>query len=160
MSDNSYTRCRYIPDSGIQCETWFRRDPENNPSYLCPLHINQISPKLAAQDENKTPYLEIRNKEAQSCYAMTLTELDAHINGLERILEEQKAKVHAARAVRVDKIDKLTEEERDVRRKIRTERNESSLKPKKATIKTDPIRYMMQTHNLSEAAAKKLLGME
>ena len=151
----NYVRCNYVPDGGQQCDHWITPGPR------CPLHINHVSASAASNGINTQSYLEIRNSEAQLCYQMSLEELDAHIAKLEGVIEQEKAKSQSARAVRADKIDKLSEEEREVRRKIKTEQKEKKAsEPKKVTIKSDPIRFFMQTYNISEAAAKLKLGIE
>jgi len=159
MSVGDYTRCAYIPDGGQQCDNWFKRQTDNRAMEFCPLHEGMISPTLAAKDVNKQTYIEIRNAEVTLCASMTFEELDAHIAELERVIEVEKAKLYSSRGVRADKLDKLSEEEREVRRKIRVEKQEEAKLPKKPTIKNDPIKFFMATFNITEEEAKRKLGL-
>jgi hypothetical protein len=153
-----YRRCCYINDQGLQCETWFEA---NTDSKLCAPHSEIISPSSNGHsNEAKIKYIDLVNEQGALCAKMSLDELDIHIAGLEKLLEEEKARLYAARAKRTQKLDDLSEEERKVRRAIKVTRSveEKEKKPKKATLASDPVKYMMQKFNLTEDQAKKMLG--
>lgn len=154
---STYLRCTYVPDGGIQCDNWVKVEVETDSLTKCPLHLNHISPLL--KQENKQTYIDIRNDAAKLCHDMSLDELELHIAGLELVIEQERAKLMSARSVKGDKLDKLSEEEREVRRKIKTERKEKPETTKRVTIKSDPIKFFMQTYNISEIEAMKKLGL-
>lgn len=160
-----FVRCQFVPDNGLECETWFKV-VEGEQSKLCPAHSGIIAENLAAQPEHKGAYIEIVNAQRALVHKMTLEEIDAHIAGIEKIIELERTKLLTARAVRGEKIDNLSDEEREVRRQYRVEKQKAEPKPKVpketkkvASMKADPIGHLMAAHNLTREAAMKMLGM-
>lgn len=118
MSKFSYTKCQYeSADTKVECDVWYSSEEDQK---FCILHRNTINASLAAAGINKESYIEHRDKKAKFCYEMSLDELDKHISEIERIIELEKSNLMTARAVRADKIEKLTDDEREVRRRIKT----------------------------------------
>jgi len=123
-----HKRCIYVsPDTGIECEIWFQvKDDETND--FCILHKGSLSPSLAANGHNKDPYIAKRNEALLSLVEATrglsvpesLSYLDQHIAGIERVIEDEKLKVLTARAKRAQILEGLSDEERKARQKIRT----------------------------------------
>jgi uncharacterized small protein (DUF1192 family) len=149
---NSYYRCLHFDDSSAQCETWARSIDGAENKY-CSAHDGSIS-----HPEKKEVYIDLLNAERRLCFAMTLEELDTHIAGIEKEIERLKASLLSSRATRAEKIDKLSDDEREQRRKIKVVSPEP--KEKKVTsIKKDPLKYMMEKHGLTEVQAKKMLGL-
>lgn len=168
MSD-SYRRCRYFDPEGIECDTWFPfteveslATAEDIRQYYCVNHRDVVSTDLAANGVNKATYIEKRKIEETLCFKMTLDELDAHIAGIEVIIEQEKLKAMTARAVKRQKIEDLTEDEREERRKIKTPRQVDPDKVKKSpgvTLKSNPLKYMIQKNGLSRENAISMLGL-
>lgn len=166
MNQPSFTRCRYVSDDGLECEKWFQPTPEMNSGKdprFCELHRGIVSPStITTTDNTKSQYIEVRNQEVALVVDMTLEQIDAHIAGLEKQLELLKTRVISSRAVRADKIEKLTDEERAARKKIHVERPATNDKPKAAkpaSIKKDPVAALM-AKGMSEKMARQLLDME
>jgi hypothetical protein len=116
---------------GLQCEVWFEATTDDK---LCPTCRLIITP--ANGSETKVKYIDLVNSERAICFEMTLDQLNEHIATLEKVLEEQKARVYAARATKTEKLDALTEEERKELRKIRVTRavSDSSTKAPKTVV--------------------------
>ena len=161
MSNNGYRRCEYPPNinGGRECENWFPSEEGR----LCILHRSSAGPELAHLDESlKSEYIRIRNEQSVICHTMTLDELDQHIAGIEKVIENERTKLLAARAKRSDKLQLLSDEEREERRKIkyvRPEREngakrETKAEKLKATIKSDPVGYFMESLNFSRESAE------
>jgi hypothetical protein len=68
--------------------------------------------------EQKQSYIDKSNDERAFAAEMSLDQLDDHIATLQFQFEEARRALFSARAVRQDKLDKLTEDERRERRKI------------------------------------------
>ena len=61
--------------------------------------------------------------------------LDSHIAFIEKIIEDMKARLHSARAVRVEKLDELSEEERKHLRTLKIDKQVSEkVEKQKASI--------------------------
>jgi hypothetical protein len=162
MSNNGYHRCEYPPDvnGGRECEVWFPSEEGR----LCIMHRNSAGPELAHLDESlKSEYIRLRNEQSVLCHKMSLDELDIHIAGIEKVIENERTKLLAARAKRSDKLQLLSDEEREERRKIKYVPNgegrerikkETKAEKLKATIKSDPVGYFMESLNFSREAAE------
>ena len=150
-----YRRCCNINEAGLQCETWF---PAINDSKLCDVHSSIATPN--GTQENKVKYIDLVNTERATCHTMSFEELDIHIAELEKVLENQKTKLYSALATRSEKIDKLSEEERKELRKIKVDRAVRETPVRKATIKSDPIKYLMQSKGMSEQESKDMMSMD
>lgn len=157
-----FVRCRFISDtSGLECEETFPVFEGDSGRLLCDLHKNIISPTLAAElNENKSQYVAHRNEHAAFCAHMTLNELDRHVADLDEKIEKLKSHYFAARGVRQSKLADLSEDESRERQKIKVIRKETigPVKPKRVSVKADPVRALMQT-GMSEKAARSVLGL-
>lgn len=164
MAMPSFTRCRYVSDTGLECEKWFQpTDSMNNgqePRH-CELHRGMISERTSPNDESKQRFIDLKNEEIKLCIGMSIEELDTHIAGIEKQIELLRMRTMSARSVRVDKIDKLTDEERKERQKIRVQNPATNDKPKaKTSIKKDPIQHLMDKFGMSREQALKMMEME
>lgn len=155
LMSTPYRRCCNINEAGLQCETWF---PAINDSKLCDVHSSIATPN--GTQENKVKYIDLVNTERATCHTMSFEELDIHIAELEKVLENQKTKLYSALATRSEKIDKLSEEERKELRKIKVDRAVRETPVRKATIKSDPIKYLMQSKGMSEQESKDMMSMD
>ncbi len=164
-----YIRCHYIDASnGIQCESWHSVADGD----MCPVHRGMIGGTLAANGINKEEYItarrvaesslreKIQNKTPQEQCNI----IDAHIAGIERVIEEQKLLSLTARAVRAEVIEGMTEEDRQIRRNMKVPRSEPKVKESKARVKGTPDEmlkaFMSKYPAMTEAAAKDLLGLD
>lgn len=153
-------RCTYIDESGLQCETWFSFDETQTDQRLCQAHSELITPSRAAQDtEIKVQYIDLVNSKRVEVYKMSFDEIDAHVLSLEKELEQVKIALYTTRAVKREKLEQLSEEERKQLRAIKVEKSVTSDKVKVPSIKADPVAHLMKKHNLTEAQAKALLGI-
>lgn len=155
--NNAYHRCEYPPDlnGGRECEVWY---PSEEGS-LCVLHRGTVSVSLINADESlKGEYIRIRNEQAAQCHQMTLEQLDEHIAGIEKVIENERTKLLTARAKRSAKLQDLSDEERAERRKIKyvgsdeRPKKETKAEKLKATIKSDPVQYFMNMNFTREQA--------
>lgn len=147
----TYFPCAYTdPLSSIPCGQFFPEDATK--SHFCPAH--RTTPEVT---ENKELYIDVRNGEMKYCHQMTLDELEVHIAGIETQIAELKAKYFAARGVRGDKLDKMTEEERVERRKWRSSAPVDPIKPKKSK---DPVTHLGSKLGLNRSDAKDLMNMD
>lgn len=183
MSNIPYRRCHYIDERGEQCETWF---PAVDTNKLCPAHGKIITPngKLNQVDEIKVKYIDLVNDERHYCYHFLSGEsqnqsqelihefkddesgtifekLDAHIAFIEKVIEDMKARLHSARAVRAEKLDELTEEERKVLRSQKIDKEFKKVpKEKLPSFKADPIGFLSKKNNMSRVDSEALLSMD
>ena len=148
-----YRRCIYMAENGLQCETWF---PAISDTKICDVHSGVVTPAEAS----KVKYIDLANEERAACHKMSFEELDIHIAELEKVLENQKTRLYSARATRIEKLDNLSEEERKELRKIKIDRMVKEPTVKKATIKSDPIKYLMQTKKMSEQESRDMMSMD
>lgn len=164
----SHARCKYISPDNIECEIWFATSDQE--FKLCPLHRDSIAPALAANGINKDQYIMKRSAAEISCATMTDAELDAHIAHFEAIIEEAKMNVLVGKATVRTRESKLTDDERKARRLIRAPKlqsidsngvkKESKASKEKATIKSNPIRFLMDRNaGLTREKAITMLGL-
>ncbi len=164
-----YIRCHYInSENAIQCESWHSVADGD----MCPVHRGMVSAVLAANGINKDEYLSARNVAATSLRER-LTGLDAqaqcnlidaHIAGIEKIIEEQKALSLTARAIRAEVIEGMSEEDRQVRRNMKIPRSEPKVKTSSPRVKGTPDEmlkaFMAKYPSMSLEAAKDMLGLD
>lgn len=164
----NFSRCRYVDSNSIECAEYYEFDEslQDDTKYLCPIHRGTVSSDLAANGINKSAYITKRQELEKACSEMSLSELDVHIAGLEKVYEEAKLALLVAKGQKGFKLDQLTEEERKERRKIQTPKVERVKKEKTAKPETDvkgkigkAIQSMMNL-GMTEEAAKKALGVE
>lgn len=157
-----FRRCQYVSSESIECENTFPvMDSENK--IRCELHANILNEALASESEEiKDDYIQVRKEEELNVLAIFAHEgfdgLDRHIAGIETIVEKMRMKYAVARGVRQNKLLDLSDEERKVRQKIKVQTPDN--KPqvsKKVTAKSDPIRYFMQTFNMTEKQAQEMV---
>jgi len=176
-----YRRCFYIDDRGQQCEEWFAAIDANK---LCLAHRELITPNGRVSEDNKVKYIDLVNDERAYCYhfidgskqeqkqtlifeyqddseGSVFEKIDAHIAFIEKVLEDMKARLHSARAVRSEKLDSLSEEERKTLRATRIHK-ELTKNPEKKTpsFKSDPIAFLSKKQNMSKEDASDLLSMD
>lgn len=162
-----YIRCHYVSDDSIECASWFPRGEGN----LCIVHRGIVSSTLAANGHNKEQYIGAR-KEAELSLRERINGktpqescgiLDAHIAGIEKIIEEQKLLALTARALRSEVIEGLSDEERQIRRRMKVPKSEAKVKSSGKLIGTDEdkIKKLMSKHSgMTEAGARMLLGLD
>lgn len=176
-----YRRCFYLDDHGQQCDTWFPAD--NNK--LCPSHKEIITPGGRINEEEKPKYIDLVNDERKYCYhfldgsaqeqsqalihefkddleGTIFEKLDAHIAFLEKVIEDMKARLHSSRAVRAEKMDELSEEERKILRSQKIDK-EFRVKPEKIKLpsfKSDPVGFLAGKNKMSKTDASALLDMD
>jgi len=164
-----YTRCEFMsPSTGLQCEIWFESQERQHDSagsllpLYCPDHSN------GNLETDKTQYIETKNIAREFCYQMFekcsqeegFNKLDAHIAKIEAEIENQKVVLYAAKAVRQEKLQNLSEDERKERLKYRVRKSESSIPTeKKETLKSNPVGYL-EKRGLSKSAAQDLLTLD
>lgn len=154
MASTSYRRCLYIDDAGLECERWF--DANDTPERNCENHRGILPSDQPMTD--KKAYIDFVNEQQALCSKMSFDELDAHIASLEKAIEDQRTRLLASRAVRTQKLDKLTDEERAERKKYKIEKAVQAARPKAPTMKADPVKAMMAKYpKLSEAQVRALL---
>jgi hypothetical protein len=123
----SYKRCQYTDPNGRECNTYFGSKDDEGDQKLCPLHSGILGPRTAVISETvKVDYVNLMQESAIEARALivpdaplNLDQLDAHIAALEAEIEKFKSRASAARGVRSEHIQKLTEEERRELRKIK-----------------------------------------
>lgn len=164
-----YIRCHYVSDDSIECASWFPRGEGN----LCIVHRGTISSALAANGHNKEQYIgarkEIETSLREKINGKTAQEscgiLDAHIASIEKIIEEQKLLALTARALRSEVIEGLSDEERQIRRRMKVPKSETAEKRKSSGkligTNEDKIAKLMAKHpGMTEMGAKMLLGLD
>lgn len=162
MSANKeYIRCEYIsPTTNEQCEVWFPfKERKFKDGHALPVLCDDCakSPNASATPQQKTQYIETINIQRKFCENMTLDELDVHIAKITAAIEDQKVCLNAARAVRADRISKLSDEERNERRKYKIQK---ALNPEKVkSVKKDPVAALSNKLG-SEQKAKDLLSLD
>jgi len=162
-----YIRCHYVSDDSIECASWFPRGEGN----LCIVHRGTISTSLASNGHNKAEYigarkdaeLSLRDKIKDKTAQESCNILDAHIAGIEKIIEEQKLLALTARALRSEVIEGLSDEERQIRRRMKVPKSETVKKSSGKIIGTneEKIAKLMSKHpGMTEIGAKMLLGLD
>jgi hypothetical protein len=172
-------RCFYLDERGQQCDTWFTAIDTNK---LCPAHRKIISPNKFSE-ENNPKYIDLVNDERKYCYhflsgesqnqsqelihefkddetGTVFEKLDTHIAFIEKVIEDMKARLHSARAVKAEKLDDLSEEERKELRKIKIDKSFKLLKVKTPSLKSDPIGHLIKKQGMSKQDASDLLSMD
>jgi hypothetical protein len=172
-------RCHYIDNRGIQCDTWFDAVDSRK---LCPAHAEIITPGKNGNEESKVKYIDLVNDERKYCYhflngesqnqsqklifeftddaeGSVFEKLDNHIAFIEKVLEDMKARLHSARAVKSEKLDELSEEERKKLREHKIARATTEPQEKKASFKKDPIASLGK-HGISADKAKMMLEID
>src|SRR5665213_2070664 len=105
LSMIDYIRCHYInSENGIQCESWHSVADGD----MCPVHVGMVSSVLAANGINRDEYIDARKKNEISwrdkIQGKTPQEqcniIDAHLAGIEKVIEEQKLISLVGRAIR------------------------------------------------------------
>ena len=147
MADTFYKRCSYI-SSGIQCDNWHN----DASTKYCVNHRALVSDNGSVPVEVKDRYIDVVNEERAQCAAMSLDALDEHIAGIEKLIEAEKAKFYTARAIRIEKLDSLTEEERKARRAITLDRE---VKKEKPTALQSSVKSMIKSLMSTRAAMGK-----
>lgn len=163
-----YIRCHYVSDDSIECASWFPRGEGN----LCIVHRGTISSSLAANGHNKEQYigarkeaeLSMRDKIAGKPSQEQLVILDAHIAGIEKAIEAQKLEALVSRAIRSEVIEGLSDEERQIRRRMKVPKSENVAKKSSGKIigtNEEKIAKLMAKHSgMTEAGARMLLGLD
>lgn len=181
-----YRRCFYLDDRGQQCDAWFPAVDDNK---LCGPDKNNHRALINVNghiNEPETPkYIDLVNDERRYCYhfldgtsqnqSQTLIhefkddqdgtifeKLDSHIAFIEKIIEDMKARLHSARAVRAEKLDELSEEERKHLRTLKIDKQvrEKVEKQKLPSFKVDPIGFLSKKNSMSKTDASALLEMD
>jgi len=148
------------------------------------VHREIISPNGRISKENTPKYIDLVNDERKYCYHFqdgtaqdqedTLIfkfhddsdgtredKIDARIAFFEKIIEDIKAHLHTARAIKSEDLDSLSEEERKERQKIRIDRALNKNKPEKIKpFKSDPIGNLMKKQGMSKKDAIDFLNLD
>jgi hypothetical protein len=175
-----YRRCYYLDDRGEQCEKWF---PATDDNKLCLDHREFMGVNGHANPANTAKYIDLVNDEREYCYhflsgarqkqsktlifefkddedGTVFEKIDSHIAFIEKVLEDMKARLHSARAVKSEKLDELSEEERKELRKQKVEKAINPERAKKAkSFKSDPIGNLTKS-GLSADKAKALMEID
>lgn len=163
-----YIRCHYVSADSIQCESWHSRADGD----MCPVHRGIVSTVLASNGHSKDEYISARKAAEVSLrekiHGLNAQEqcnvIDAHIAGIEKIIEEQKTLALTARAIRSEVIEGMSETDRQLRRLMKVPRAEKSDKPRKQKISGTPqemlAKFMSQNPKMSESVARELLGLD
>lgn len=175
-----YRRCIFINDRGAQCDEWFPAIDDNK---LCATHREIITPNGRLNPTQIPKYIDLVNDERTYCYhfkdgtaegqkqtlifefqddaeGSVFDKLDSHIAFIERVIEDMKARLHSSRAVRAEKLDSLSEEERKCLRAIKIDKAVKSDSPKTPSFKADPVSHLAKTKGMSKENARALLDMD
>ena len=163
-----YIRCHFInSENNVQCESWHSKGDGD----MCPVHIGFVSSTLAANGIAKDEYISARKDIEQSLRARlsgldeqaSCNLLDAHIAGIEKIIEEQKIISLTARAIRSEMIEGMSESDRQIRRNMKVPKSAES-KPKTVRIKGSPEdmlkAFMVKYPSMTLDGAKEMLGLD
>jgi len=164
-----YIRCHYInSENGIQCESWHSVADGD----MCPVHVGMVSSVLAANGINRDEYISAR-KVAETSLRARLQGLDAqaqcnlidaHIAGIEKIIEEQKLLSLTARAIRSEVIEGMSEEDRQIRRNMKVPKSESVKRTSNPRVKGTPDEmlkaFMAKYPSMTMEGAKEMLGLD
>ena len=181
-----YRRCFYIDERGEQCDSWFAAEElGRDTGKLCARHRDNLNINGRINEETKIKYIDLVNDERTYCYhflsgiaqeqkqtlihefaddieGTIFDKIDQHISFLEKVIEDTKARLHSARAVRTEKLDELSEEERKKLRAIKIDkaaRNEEK-KTKVPSFKSDPVAFLASKNRMSKSKARDLLSMD
>jgi|ERR1035441_3518916 hypothetical protein len=175
-----YRRCFYLDERGVQCDSWF---PAVDSKKLCPAHSEIIGTSSKVNEEAKVKYIDLVNDERKYCYhflsgeaqnqsqdlihefkddseGSVFEKLDTHIAFIEKVIEDMKARLHSARAVKSEKLDELSEEERKELRKIKIDKAFKPEKEKTKSFKADPVEFLSKKQGMSKEDASALLNMD
>src|SRR5487761_238747 len=174
-----YRRCFYLDERGQQCEAWFAAETEDK---LCPAHRGIAIITNGENKINKIKYIDLANNARAYAYhfrdgrtqeqnqelifqfkddmdGSIFEKLDHHLAFLECVLQDIKIKLSETRAVKTEKMNDLTEDQREELRKIKIEKIFKT-PDKIPSMKKDPIAYLMKTKGMSEEDAKKQLSLD
>jgi hypothetical protein len=133
------TRCKYISSEGRECDEWF---PIDGGVYCPKYHRNIVD-----IHNGKPRHLDIINETKAYAYQMTNEELDKHIHCLESEIEYfnhvAKTKLSGLRAVRAERFEKMTAEERKAMRDYQIAQRSNGSKPRKAKVKGKSLAEQM-----------------
>ena len=171
-------RCLYLDARGQQCARYF---PAVDSNKLCQDHKEIIANPSNGHITDAPKYIDLVNDQREYCYhflngeaqhqdqtlifefkddegGTVYEKLDRHIAFLEKVMEDVKARLYSgARAVRIEKFEELSEEERKELRKQKVERAVTSEK-KKRSFKSDPIGALAKS-GIESDKAKTMLTM-
>jgi activator of HSP90 ATPase len=129
-----YDRCQHISPQGVECNEWFQI--QDNEKY-CPFHLEQHTP--TDQQTSIIPELTPEthkdrwNRIAATCYEMSMDELEAHLKereeNLQRVLQYHNTELSAIRAVKGDRIQKMSAQERRARQRAPKHTNKPANQP-------------------------------
>ena len=164
-----YIRCHYInSENGIQCESWHSVADGD----MCPVHVGMVSSVLAANGVNRDEYIDARKKNEVSwrdkIQGKTPQEqcniIDAHLAGIEKVIEEQKLISLVGRAIRSEVIEGMSEEDRQIRRNMKVPKSESVKKTSNPRVKGTPDEmlkaFMAKYPSMTLDGAKEMLGLD
>ena len=141
---NSYVRCEHISAQGDQCDEWFQSD---GGKYCLKYH------RESSLSENKDNFISLMNSQRELCYKMDNIALETHIKEIEAKIEAfvqiERTKLASARAVRAERYEKMTNEERAELRKYQVSKNPNGTK--KAATKVDKATQMANKLGVSRA---------
>jgi hypothetical protein len=126
----------YISDDGHECDEWFPHEEDDVPR-------KEFCPKYHRSLMTTQKHIDLINSQKHICYDMTNEQLEDHIKSIEAELagamEMLKTKLSAARAVRAERFEKMTEEERKELRKyqVKSASNSNGSKPRSKSVKVD-----------------------
>src|SRR6516162_358521 len=124
IEKNEFTRCKYVSEQGTECGEWFRVDGGK----FCPKYHRSI-PNVG----NKETFIKLMNSERENCFKMSNDELEIHIRDIEARIESfvqrERTLLASARAVRAERYEKMSEEERKELRKIQVGKDPNGKKP-------------------------------
>lgn len=178
-----HRRCIHLDENGLQCDIYFPADTNDK---LCPAHrvIASVGTRNGENEEQKIRYIDLVNDQRKYCYTFldgkeqnqdktlifefkddeegtVFEKLDRHYAFLESVLADIRARMQSTRAVKVEHLEKLTEEERKELRKIKIDKAvKTSDKKSSPSVKKDPIAHLMTKNNMSKSDAQSLLTMD
>lgn len=147
----TYTRCKFISGSQ-ECETWFPVDGNK----FCAIH--RSIPSTNGSEEQLKSYIDLANQDRSFVANMSFEEIDNHISNLQAQMEDLKRQMLQARAVKSERIERLTEEERRELRK-KTLNYEVQKQPKEPKPKTIEEK-IAKTLKTNVGVANDLLTMD
>lgn len=173
MPSNEYIRCHYCAPTGIECEIWFLKAGEND--VLCPIHKGStLSVANVSNGNNKQEFYAHRDRVVEPLVTATagmndveaLSYIDKHVAELEAKIAELKLEAMHARALAQGRSERLSDDERKARQKIKVESSRPVKVAKKSAGKLSRmspegmVQELMKRHGLDESGAKKLLGID
>jgi hypothetical protein len=117
-----------VSAQGQECDEWFQVDGGK----FCPKYHRESS-----ITDNKENFISLMNSERELCYRLSNENLEIHIREIEARIEAfvqtERTKLASARAVRAERYEKMSEDERKELRKIQISKDPNG--SKKATPK-------------------------